>query len=73
MALFFRMCPRPWPARAAGSPSSWTAPEKHRRYALKVLVKFKLLEWQTTTKAALLAWALQTSYLTAVHARRTQR
>ena len=39
------------------------SPEKHRRYALKVLVKFKLLEWQTTTKAALLAWGLQTSYL----------
>ncbi len=39
-------------------------PEKHRRYALKVLVKFKLLEWQNTTKAALLAWALQTGYLT---------
>jgi glyoxylase-like metal-dependent hydrolase (beta-lactamase superfamily II) len=39
------------------------SPEKHRRYALKVLVKFKLLEWQTTTKAALFAWGLQTGYI----------
>lgn len=39
------------------------SPEKHRRYALKVLVKFKLLEWQATTKTELLAWGRQTPYL----------
>ena len=39
------------------------APEQHRRYALKVLVKFKLLESQTTTKPELFAWGLATSYL----------
>ena len=37
-------------------------PEKHRRHALKVLVKFKLLEWQSVSAAALLDWALKTSY-----------
>lgn len=37
-------------------------PDKHRRHALKVLVKFKLLEWQSITEAALLDWALQTAY-----------
>ncbi|MDR7096900.1 MBL fold metallo-hydrolase [Hydrogenophaga laconesensis] len=37
-------------------------PDKHRRHALKVLVKFKLLEWQSVSEGALLDWALQTSY-----------
>lgn len=37
-------------------------PDKHRRHALKVLVKFKLLEWQSVSEAHLLDWALQTSY-----------
>ena len=39
------------------------SPEVHRRYALKVLVKFKLLEWQTISKAELLAWGRNTPYL----------
>ena len=39
------------------------SPEAHRRYALKVLVKFKLLEWQAITKAELLAWGRTTAYL----------
>ena len=39
------------------------SPEQHRRYALKVLVKFKLLEWQTISKAELLAWGHKTPYL----------
>lgn len=37
-------------------------PDKHRRHALKVLVKFKLLEWQSVSEASLLDWALSTSY-----------
>lgn len=37
-------------------------PEKHRRHALKVLVKFKLLEWQSITVPAIHEWMLQTSY-----------
>ena len=39
------------------------SPERHRRYALKVLVKFKLLEWQTISKADLLAWSRTTPYM----------
>ena len=38
-------------------------PERHRNYAAKVLLKFKLLEQQTTTVAALTSWALATPYL----------
>ena len=38
------------------------SPDRHRRHALKVLVKFKLLEWQSVSEDALLDWALQTSY-----------
>lgn len=38
-------------------------PEAHQRYALKVLIKFKLLEWQTISKAELLNWAHATAYL----------
>lgn len=37
-------------------------PDKHRRHALKVLIKFKLLEWQSVSETALLDWALKTSY-----------
>ncbi len=40
------------------------APEKHRRHALKVLIKFKLLEWQEIAYPALLAWSRTTPYLT---------
>jgi glyoxylase-like metal-dependent hydrolase (beta-lactamase superfamily II) len=38
-------------------------PERHRNYAAKVLLKFKLLELQTTTVAALTDWAIATPYL----------
>ena len=38
-------------------------PERHRNYAAKVLLKFKLLEQQSTTVAALTDWALATPYL----------
>jgi len=37
-------------------------PDKHRRHALKVLIKFKLLEWQSVSMDALLDWALATDY-----------
>lgn len=37
-------------------------PDKHRRHALKVLIKFKLLEWQSVSMDALLDWAIATSY-----------
>lgn len=37
-------------------------PARHRRHALKVLVKFKLLEWQRTREDALTAWFLGSSY-----------
>lgn len=39
-----------------------THPAKHRRHAQKVLIKFKLLEWQSVSLEALLAWILKTSY-----------
>ena len=51
-------------ARARSRLAQFTAaPDKHLRYALKVLVKFKLLEQQTTTRDDLLAWMRQTPYL----------
>ena len=37
-------------------------PAKHRHYAAKVLLKFKLLEAQAMERQALQAWALGTSY-----------
>lgn len=41
------------------------APDKHLRHALKVLVKFKLLEWQHISFDDLLAWSHKTPYLAA--------
>jgi glyoxylase-like metal-dependent hydrolase (beta-lactamase superfamily II) len=46
--------------RLAGFVSS---PQKHRQYATKVLLKFKLLEAQRLERAELLAWAHGTPYL----------
>lgn len=43
------------------------APEKHARYAAKVLLKFKLLEWQAAPEADLLAWAVATPYFELLH------
>lgn len=43
-------------------------PHKHRRYAAKVLLKFKLLELQQLPESALLAWAQRTPYFALVHA-----
>ena len=40
-------------------------PEKHHRHALKVLIKFKLLEWQSIQLDDLLRWGFNTEYLRA--------
>jgi glyoxylase-like metal-dependent hydrolase (beta-lactamase superfamily II) len=39
-----------------------TQPEKHQRHAHKVLIKFKLLEWQSIPLEALHDWVMQTDY-----------
>jgi glyoxylase-like metal-dependent hydrolase (beta-lactamase superfamily II) len=44
-------------------------PAKHARYAAKVLLKFKLLERQEISLAAMTAWAQATPYLDLVHQR----
>lgn len=41
-------------------------PAKHRRHALKVLIKFKLLEWQTVRFEDLLVWYIDTPYISIV-------
>lgn len=38
-------------------------PAKHHRHGLKVLIKYKLLEWQTVELDELLAWGFKTDYL----------
>ena len=38
-------------------------PEKHHRHGLKVLVKYKLLEWQSVEIHEIMAWAFRTTYL----------
>lgn len=47
------------------------SPEKHRRYALKVLLKFKLLEWQAVTVEELFAWYVNNPYITRIEQRPT--
>lgn len=37
-------------------------PARHRRHALKVLIKFKLLEWQRCKHEVLTAWFLRSDY-----------
>jgi glyoxylase-like metal-dependent hydrolase (beta-lactamase superfamily II) len=37
-------------------------PRRHRQHALKVLIKFKLLEWQQVAHRDLLAWFAQSRY-----------
>lgn len=44
-------------------------PDKHLRYAWKVLLKFKLLEWQRVPENTFLDWAKQTPYLMQQHQR----
>ena len=38
-------------------------PQRHLQHAAKVLLKFKLLEWQSVSLAELLAWSRATPYL----------
>lgn len=44
-------------------------PLKHARYAAKVLLKYKLLEWQQIAVADAAAWAQATPYFRTLHAR----
>jgi glyoxylase-like metal-dependent hydrolase (beta-lactamase superfamily II) len=44
-------------------------PSRHASHAAKVLVKYKLLEWQRIREAELLDWAAATPYLETVRAR----
>ncbi|MDA8522558.1 MBL fold metallo-hydrolase [Acidovorax sp. NCPPB 4044] len=43
-------------------------PARHALYAAKVLLKYKLLEWQSVPLARLHAWALATPYFGTLHA-----
>ncbi len=45
------------------------APVKHARYAAKVLLKYKLLEWQVCELTHLRAWFHQTRYFRVLHQR----
>lgn len=40
-----------------------TDPKRHLRHALKVLIKFRMLEWQQIEYDQLITWALKTPYL----------
>lgn len=40
------------------------SPEKHQRHAIKVLIKYKLLEWQSVSIQELLNWSCRTDYIT---------
>lgn len=44
-------------------------PARHAGHAARVLLKFRLLDWQRRQLGAMLAWAGQTSYLRTVHRR----
>jgi glyoxylase-like metal-dependent hydrolase (beta-lactamase superfamily II) len=44
-------------------------PERHARYGTKVLLKFKLLEWQRISKADFCGWAMKVPYLNDLHQR----
>lgn len=44
-------------------------PAKHRRHAVKVLLKFKLLEWQSTSFKHLLDWYTNTPYIATIEQR----
>jgi glyoxylase-like metal-dependent hydrolase (beta-lactamase superfamily II) len=44
-------------------------PAKHTQYAVKVLLKFKLLEVQSIDTSDLIAWARASAYLGQIHAR----
>ena len=44
-------------------------PERHARYAAKVLLKYKLLEWQQLPLTQVQDWFLQTPYFVMLHTR----
>lgn len=44
-------------------------PEKHRRHALKVLIMFKLLEWQSVNVQDLFHWYVKTPYISTIERR----
>lgn len=48
-----------------------TSPTKHRDYAAKVLLKFKLLEFQKITLTEFIQWSCSTPYLQLLHAKYT--
>lgn len=57
-------------ARARSRLAQFVAdPVKHARHAAKVLLKFKLLEFQTLAEAQMLAWAEATPYFELLHQR----
>lgn len=43
-------------------------PQRHARYAAKVLLKYKLLEWQQSPLQAVQDWCLHTPYIGMLHA-----
>jgi glyoxylase-like metal-dependent hydrolase (beta-lactamase superfamily II) len=43
-------------------------PARHAGHAAKVLLKYKLLEWQKVSRQALLQWAERTPYFDTIHA-----
>lgn len=45
------------------------SPDRHALYAAKVLLKYKLLEWQQAPVAQMQAWAAATPYFGLLHAR----
>lgn len=47
------------------------SPDKHARYGAKVLIKFKLLEWNQIDIQQFRAWARNCQYLTGLHATQT--
>ncbi len=53
-------------ARLAGFAAD---PRRHASHAMKVLVKFKLLEWQSIAHAEFLAWAENMPYMRRVHSK----
>lgn len=56
--------------RARGRLAGFVAdPRKHGRYAAKVLLKYKLLEWQSVPLAQALDWLDATPYFGALHER----
>lgn len=44
-----------------------TDPVRHASYAAKVLIKFKILEWQSINRATFMHWCAQTSYFSTLH------